>query len=91
MFLISTLEQEFRHMLEALMRPNANPRAAGGPRRVDHQRNLGLDPTRLGTSRELFAYADSVAAAIPRLPDYLKASTIRHFLSVCVAALKGAV
>lgn len=78
-------------MLEALMRPKEKTRAAGGPRRVDHQRNLELDPTRLGTSRELFAYADAVAAAIPRLPGYLKASTVRHFLSVCVAALKGAV
>ena len=78
-------------MLEALMRPKEKPRAAGGPRRANHQKTLSPNSARLATSRELFAYADAVAEAIPRLPDYLKASSIRHFLSVCLVALKGAV
>ena len=87
MSFIPILEQEFRHMLEALMRPKERIRAAGGPCRVDHQKNLEPDTTRIGTSRELFAYADAIGAVIPRLPGYLRPSTIQHFLSVCVAAL----
>lgn len=88
-FILLTLEQEFRHMLEALMRPKERTRAAGGPRRANHQKTQTSNSARLATSRELFAYADAVGAAIPRLPGYLKASTVQHFLSVCVAALKA--
>lgn len=76
-------------MLEALMRPKERTRAAGGPRRANHQKTQTSNSARLATSRELFAYADAVGAAIPRLPGYLKASTVQHFLSVCVAALKA--
>lgn len=71
------------------MRPKEKTRAAGGPHRANHHRTLGPNPTPLATSRELFAYAGAVAEAIPRLPDYLKPSTIRHLLSVCVAALQA--
>lgn len=74
-------------MLEALMRPKERTRAAGGPRRANHQKTLNPNSARLATSRELFDYAEVIGAAIPRLPGYLKASTVQHFLCVCLAAL----
>ena len=63
------------------------PRGTSGTHRVNHQQNLKFTPALPATSRELFAYADAVAEAIPRLPDRLKSSSIRHFLAVCGAAL----
>lgn len=38
----------------------------------------------------LFRYADAIAEAIPQLPRELKVAAKRHFLSVVLAALRGA-
>lgn len=89
-WIFSNLEQEFLSFLYGgLMRPSKKMAgAAGGPRpATDHQKNLHRDFASLATSREIFAYGQAVAAALPGLPRSLRQSMVRHLLSVWHAGL----
>lgn len=89
LIILLILAQECLSFLGGAMRSKKNAWADGGLRQANHHWTLVPNTTRLGTSRELFDYANAVGAAIPRLPTCLRPSTIRHFLDVCVASLKA--